>query len=273
MSSTRPSSVAPPAPKRLKLSGDGNDTANHVAAVASSRVSNEKSLTLVSFNVAGCRPSKVAPSSWSQDDSLQAIEEEILHHERRPDIIAIQEIPLFALDRNRILSEYKLIGSQMSHAPYVALFVHQKWKAKRIHEDFMDKFDFEGLPAVMAEIDLSPNNEKETSSEKTLPQHSHLWIANVHLEPFAGGASIRKRQLQALADQARTANVPLIIAGDTNMRVAEDMVAEEELGLYDFWKLAGSDFRTKYTVSLAPSALDFLPSLALNFPLNVVVEH
>jgi endonuclease/exonuclease/phosphatase family metal-dependent hydrolase len=173
------------------------------------------------------------------------MENEFLQNEHKPDIVALQEVPLFALERNVMLSEYNLIGYQESHAPYVALFVHQKWNAKVIRKGMGQ------LPAVVAEIDFSSNNEtnESASSNSNNPPRRRLWIASVHLEPFADGASVRKRQLKALASQAREEKVPLIIAGDTNMRVAEDNGAEDDLGLHDFWKLAGSEFRTKFTVS------------------------
>lgn len=206
------------------------------------------SLKMLSFNMAGCQPSKVAPSSWTQSDALEAMEQEILKEkDRHPDIIALQEAPSFIFDRNRAFADYKLIGYQSSHAPYVALYVHQKWNATRVMQEAMNNFDFEGLPAVVAEMDLCAAETGTQYSDEHSPRR--LWIASLHLEPFAGGASIRKRQLKALTTKAKAANVPLILAGDTNMRVSEDSVADDDLGLVDLWKLAGSDIRTKYTVS------------------------
>jgi hypothetical protein len=219
----RSSSLSPAFSKRLKA---GFET--------------ETSLTLVSFNVAGCEPSKAAPSTWTQSHSMLAVVKEVFQNEQKPDIVALQEVPSFAFET--MLSEYKLIGYQTSHAPYVALFVHLKWNAKQIKKNMGQ------LPVVIAEIDFSLTDVANEETKSNLPQR-RLWIASVHLEPYADGASIRKRQLQALAKQARAEKIPLIIAGDTNMRVAEDCGAENDLGMLDFWKLAGSDFRTKFTVS------------------------
>jgi endonuclease/exonuclease/phosphatase family metal-dependent hydrolase len=210
--------------------------------------SSETSLTLASYNVAGCNPSQGAPSTWTKSDSLRAIEKEFFQNENKPDIIALQYIPSFAMET--MLSEYNLIGCQLSHAPYVALFVHQKWNAKQVHKNLGQ------LPAVMAEIDFSFTddvNEVTSSSKSNLPPR-RLWIASVYLDSCFTSTSIRKQQLQALADQARSEKVPLIIAGDTNMRVAEDHLAEIDLGMHDFSKLAGSDIRTKFTVSALSNA-------------------
>jgi endonuclease/exonuclease/phosphatase family metal-dependent hydrolase len=231
--------------------------------------SSHTDLTLVSYNVAGCQPSKVAPSKWTQFDSLTAIEKEILQNERKPDIVALQEFPSFALDRKRILSEYNLIGYQASHAPYVALFVHQKWNAEKVHQDM------NGLPAIVAEIDLSSTddtNHSTTTSNMNQPRR-RVWIASVHLEPFADGASRRKRQMESLVSQATAEKVPLIIAGDTNMRVAEDKGIENDLGLHDFWKLAGGEARTKFTVSPVERGSTFFPFCRNNsvVPLGVLV--
>lgn len=256
-----------PVAKRLKTSGDedaAGDAMPRISNAKSTQLDNSKqkanvvSLKLVSFNMARCQPSQVAPPEWTQDDSLQAMEKEILQGE--PDIIALQEAPPFALDRKRIFSEFQLIGSQTSHAPHVALFVHEQWNAKRILQDSLDSFDFEGLPAVMAEIDISSKpKDNDDNPDTEQQQQRRLWVASVHLEPFAGGAAIRKRQLQALSQHARAANVPLIIAGDTNMRVSEDSMAEGDLGLQDLWKFAGSDFQTKYTVSVWKKEVRVVP--------------
>jgi endonuclease/exonuclease/phosphatase (EEP) superfamily protein YafD len=199
------------------------------------------SLTLVTFNVARGRPSGAAPTSWTQADSLSAMQQEILVH--RPDIIALQEFPWILPGEDPILfPEYQLVGYTKSHAPYVVLYVHKELKTTRIPTEK------DGMPAVIAEIDFSsagPNNSHDPAKR--------LWVASLHLEPFGSGANIRRQQLQYLVDHAKAANsVPFILAGDTNMRVAEDTVAEHPtkgLGMTDLWKAAGSDIRTKYTVS------------------------
>jgi endonuclease/exonuclease/phosphatase family metal-dependent hydrolase len=210
-------------------------------------------LSIVSFNVAGCEQSKRAPSSWSVEDSLIAIEQEIVR--KSPDIIALQEVPPFALDRRSIFPNYQIIGSQSSHAPYVVLLVRKEIPAKRIHLDGH-------IPAVVAELQMSMSGKIEEDSYGVgRDRLITLWVASVHLEPFQSGAERRRQQLQSLANKARLAHIPaLFIAGDTNMRVSEDKVAENEknggLQLKDFWKLAGSNIETKYTVSLIDGPME-----------------
>ncbi|KAG7371014.1 endonuclease/exonuclease/phosphatase family protein [Nitzschia inconspicua] len=238
-----PTFSSSPPPKRLKKSG--NCSLSAPSAVNKDQPCEcETSLKLLTFNTARCQPSKAAPLSWTQSDSFEALEKAILKEDPKPDVVALQEAPLFALGRNTAFQDYKLIGSRSSHAPFVALFVHRRWKAEQVNSDFIEQYDFEGLPAVMAVIDISESHEGKKESEEN---RRLLWVASVHLEPFAGGAPIRNRQLRALAEQARAAHVPLIIAGDTNMRVSEDDNAEIDLGLQDIWKLSGSNIMTKYT--------------------------
>ena len=222
-----------PDSKRVKLSGSETDTTS-----STEQRQQQQRLTLVTYNIAGCQPSKMAPSSWTVNDSVQAIKSEILKDD--PDIIALQEIP--EQYTKTILSEgYKLVGTKWTHAPYVALFVRKGIDVDRIKSNQLND-----LPVVVGELQFNFHDKQQQ-------QQYRLWIASVHLEPFGEGASDRQRQLQSLVKEANKEQVPLIIAGDTNMRVAEDHVAENGadrggLGLTDFWKFAGSDFRTKYTV-------------------------
>lgn len=197
-------------------------------------------LTLVTFNVAACQPSAMAIHSWTTDDSLQAIREEVILEQ--PDIIALQEFPEFALYRtSRIFPDHELLGSRTSHAPYVTLFVRKGIQAKLVpvHADINVH-----LPAVVAELSYP----SEGGDNDEVGRRRRLWIASVHLEPFADGAEVRHQQVQSLLQLALRSKVPLVLAGDFNMRVTEDATMEGEgYDLLDFWKEAGSDFTTKYS--------------------------
>jgi endonuclease/exonuclease/phosphatase family metal-dependent hydrolase len=159
-----------------------------------------------------------------------------------PDVIALQEVPSFVL-HSRWFSEYSLIGYQESHAHNVVLLVHKRHPAA-VRVDIDTRL---GLPAVMAEIDFLPPCTN-TNYAAAGGNRRKILVTSVHLEPFVDGARMRKRQLGCLAKIAMERDsTPLLIAGDTNMRVAEDPVAEQKLGFLDLWKVAGSDFGTKYT--------------------------
>jgi Endonuclease/Exonuclease/phosphatase family len=208
--------------------------------------------------------------------------------------------------RRRLFPDHDLVGIQSSHAPHVALFVRRGVHSKRIVVPVQDADDSSltggsSLPAVVVELTHDPpvasagseaaapkaaaggNNGTSagsaggTSDQDRRRFRRRLWIASVHLEPFAGGATIRHRQVRALvelADDAQRPNadggtvppshahVPLLVAGDFNMRVSEDATMEGErkkgktktdgdgtssLDLLDLWKLAGGDIATKYT--------------------------
>jgi endonuclease/exonuclease/phosphatase family metal-dependent hydrolase len=173
-------------------------------------------------------------------DSAQAIKSEILKD--NPDVIALQEFPE-QYSKTMLSEGYKLVGTKTTHAPYVALFVRKEIDVKRVKSNQIDR-----LPVVVGELLFSFHDKQDHHH-----QQQRVWIASVHLEPFGEGALTRKNQLQSLVEEAKKEKVPLIIAGDTNMRVAEDYAAENApdrggLGLSDLWKLAGGDISTKYTV-------------------------
>jgi endonuclease/exonuclease/phosphatase family metal-dependent hydrolase len=158
-----------------------------------------------------------------------------------PDVIALQEFPEFALYRtSRLFPDHELLGSHTSHAPYVTLFVRKGIQAKLVPVRAESTV---GLPAVVAEL-IYPFEGGDSDDDRC----RRLWIASVHLEPYASGAEIRQQQVQSLLQLALRSKVPLIVAGDLNMRVAEDATMEGAgFDLSDFWKLAGSDITTKYS--------------------------
>jgi endonuclease/exonuclease/phosphatase family metal-dependent hydrolase len=240
-----------PDSKRVKLSGSDTE----ISTVQRHHQEEQQRVTLVTYNVAGCQPSKMAPTSWTMTDSAQAIESEILKD--NPDVIALQEIPE-QYSKTMLSEGYKLVGTKSTHAPYVALFVRKEIDVKRVKSNQIDR-----LPVVVGELLFSFH-------DKQMQQQQRFWIASVHLEPFGEGASTRQKQLQSLVEEAKKEQVPLIIAGDTNMRVAEDYAAENAsdrggLGLSDLWKLAGGDIRTKYTVCFKQIKLSIENCYSLNF--------
>ena len=101
------------------------------------------------------------------------------------------------------------------------------------------------MPVVLVRV-------KETPKDSSASQRT-IYVASCHLEPFKGGADERYYQIQTILQfvQANSApsssSWPVIIAGDTNMRVAEDAVMEQGFHLLDAWKLAGAYFPDKYT--------------------------
>jgi hypothetical protein len=54
-------------------------------------------------------------------------------------------------------------------------------------------------------------------------------------------------QVEALVEHAKAKDMPLLFAGDTNMRQSEDDVMEGTLGLFDAWKAGGAQPETKFS--------------------------
>jgi endonuclease/exonuclease/phosphatase family metal-dependent hydrolase len=195
-------------------------------------------LTLVSFNVAGCQPSAEAPPGWRQTQATKAIRTEILGS--NPDILALQECPGDASWAKTHFPTYNVLGVTWSHADYVILMVKKGIHAEAVPMSKGDNDD--NNPVVLAKL--------------MYPQESRtLLVASVHLAPFREGEDDRRQQMTRLIQKhhhhsaagKEEQQVPLIIAGDTNMRQSEDVVMEQTLELTDFWKHAGSNKATKFT--------------------------
>ena len=72
--------------------------------------------------------------------------------------------------------------------------------------------------------------------------HGHpVYLASAHLAPSVEGASERQAQLADIT-AAVPPGVPLVLAGDMNMRVAEGTA-----GLVDAWVALGEDAQTRWT--------------------------
>jgi len=179
--------------------------------------------TLVSMNIAGCHPSKEAPRGWGQQDATEAITNELLRTD--PDVLALQECPGGADWASRWFPGYQVQGATYSHVDQVMLLVRDG-----IHSEAQEGHN---LPAVMAKLTIEEGRE--------------FLIASVHLEPFREGKRDRLRQMKSLIQTAQKRNIPLVIAGDTNMRVAEDSSMENLLHLVDLWKQSGTGNATKWT--------------------------
>ncbi|CAJ1942866.1 unnamed protein product [Cylindrotheca closterium] len=191
--------------------------------------------TLVSMNVAGCVPSQMAPESWTQKDSIDAVRSEVISH--RPDWIALQESPggVELVDQVFGQQGYKAVGATYSHADQVVLLVKKDIKSKLI--------PMPGLPVIMAVFDVGDGG----GGEPTTAEPHRILVASVHLEPFKQGNRKRAEQMEAIVEKAKSLAIPVVIAGDTNMRPTEDTAMEEDLQLLDVWKLAGSNPSTQFT--------------------------
>lgn len=185
-------------------------------------------LHIVSMNIALMEASKVAPVDWSMQDHTDALLRIILASD--PHLIALQECPSAGWIY-KTFPNHRVIGEKKSHSGFTTLLVRN------------DTF-----PSM--ELGALPGSDYSTASvgiPAVMGISSELAAASVHLEPFEEGALKRRAELDAIITASRLEGIPLVIAGDTNMRDAEDLVAEHSLGLSDAWKTNGSDISTHYT--------------------------
>ena len=184
---------------------------------ASATAMHLEELTLVSMNVAGCVPSRSARRGWTKQDSVRAMRDEVLRTD--PDIVALQECPGRMEWASATFPAYVALGAVRSHADYVILLVRKGIEA-------------EILPIVDTELDHVP-----AVLVKLKTGDRELLVASMHLAPFREGSFERRMQFQAVIRQSAFSagddSIPLIMAGDTNMRVAEDRIMEDELKLQE----------------------------------------
>ena len=193
-------------------------------------------LKLVTMNIAGMEPSQSAPESWNYAQQQEAILREVLRSD--PDIIALQEAPSATLPSGLFDHDdktYRQLHSVPSHAGYVTLLVRSEMETSAMK--------LESNVPISATI-LSWEDRR-------------LVIASAHLAPFQQNSAQRQKEVETLiqgATNAATAGLAnaLIFLGDTNMRSFEDQTMENDLGLVDAWKKAGSSPETRFSWDTMP---------------------
>ncbi|MBT8198920.1 MAG: hypothetical protein KJO36_00250 [Acidimicrobiia bacterium] len=149
--------------------------------------------SFLTWNVAMMRRSSEAPFEWTIEHSEEAIRAFVV--ERDPDIVCFQELP----------GMVPYVGS------HVLVPVHT-----RSHNGDIAILVRSGL-----EVDATFRTEQGFA---VVVEFSDFTFANVHLAPGSDGAMTRLAMMhQILADVVQ----PLVVVGDTNMRMAEwDLMAE-----------------------------------------------
>lgn len=180
------------------------------------------------MNIAACVPSQSAPDDWTKNMSADAIRAEIL--EQDPDIIALQECPGGVVWAGEVFPSYRPIGATYSHADEVVLLVRRGISAKLVSAPDVDYSIQESLPAIVAELEWNDRRR--------------MLMASVHLEPFDQGEAKRRRQMEALVRMASSKDIPLIVAGDTNMRDREDATMESTIARPSLTPFATASRRT-----------------------------
>jgi len=193
-------------------------------------------LRVLTWNIAECVASAAAPPEWipaprgfvsvPSARAEAAVVATIAGH--NPDIICLQESPSERWAAASLgPAGYDVLGAVPSHCGHVVLLV------RRHLAHLTDRLAVAG-PSVAARLHL-PGGRPAIS------------VASSHLAPFKGGGPQRAAQLAALVD---TVGAPYhcVLAGDMNMRAAEDRAAEAlGAGLVDGWRAAGGHKDTKLT--------------------------
>ena len=204
---------------------------------------------IMTMNIAEMEPSRSAPRNFTRKEQQQLLWQELLR--TNPDILCLQECPdgqwwhkdPFA----GWLSDYEHVTSRASHAGSTTIWVKRgigliPMPAKRLSAHTPAAMT---IFAAVAPAAVQPPTSHGNPEVVASPPRPVLAVASVHLEPFDSGSDRRQRQVQNIIQAAM--GVPLIIAGDTNIRDNEDLVMEQTLSLQDVWKQAGRDEQLRYT--------------------------
>ena len=179
-------------------------------------------ISLLSYNIALAKPSYCAPRDWFEaynTQQNQSLKNYLL--QESPTFIALQEVPYPKWPLNIISIEHYIpLGSVPSHCGYTTLLI-QKSLAQTV------KTVFQVGPSVVAIL---------TGKAHTLA------VASCHLAPSKANAAARLEQMRAVVHCCKEHADHWIIAGDMNMRTAEDTHIEQldRLPLTDAWKICGT---------------------------------
>jgi endonuclease/exonuclease/phosphatase family metal-dependent hydrolase len=180
--------------------------------------SNENRIRILSWNIAECRPSHDAPSD--DFDCEAAILQQILLHDAQ--ILCLQECPAKSWQPPSLLNSYALVGGAPSHCGTTQLWIHKSLFHQRVVSN----------PPSVAALVLVGNQS--------------IGVSSSHLAPFKQNASLRLEQARDLVQTLSKATPNFIMAGDFNMRQAED-VQIEHLCIQDVFKVAKSPKTANFT--------------------------
>ena len=164
-------------------------------------VSDFQPLKVLTWNIAGASKSGSAPESFSMEDKMAAVQQEIVGR-WLPDIVALQEcVNEFALAG--MLNVYDFLGAAAvddvhRSCGFVHVYVRRGVQASRLKTP-------QGVPAVLVRIKVG----KESVN-----------VAAVHLMPGPSGAKRRLAQMKAVAQPFQPSGVHLVV-GDMNVRQEE----------------------------------------------------
>jgi endonuclease/exonuclease/phosphatase family metal-dependent hydrolase len=243
-----PNSAAAAAASTYTTTTTAKNTKHGNVATSGGGTTAALAIKLVTFNVAEFKRHSQAPPGF---DPRRAFLEELKLHQ--PDILALQELPPEDDHQqcSSSFSGYQCVGTTPSHCGLVGLFIRSAFL-----QEAQASFTRVWPPAVTNGVDMMAGDRVPAVLAYIAWQSTGvaLVVSSCHLEPFKEGKKVRAAQLQAIAKAATLKyNIPatrMILAGDMNMRQAEDAAVEKLLGQdnwTDAWKQAGSSRQEAYT--------------------------
>ena len=180
-------------------------------------------MRVLTWNIAEHDLSTRAPSSWTREKKTQKIAEIISQH--NPDVIALQEVVFPDLLDFLHTAGYSALKETPSHSGNTILLFKEE-----LEEFLIDVFKV-GYSIGCTFVH---------------PQIGVMAFVACHLPPFAQNKEIRAKQLTNVVQFLRPKTSRIIIAGDMNMRKAENIIVTQ-LELDDAFILGNSPKKYQFS--------------------------
>lgn len=174
-------------------------------------------LKVLTWNISHTDPSFSSPEDWDRIINVHEITQ--LIQSENSDIFCLQEMPTFKFGMRFI--DYFHPEPVQSHSGWLSTFVRKNWKTRNFFgQGFTSRIEIEY-------------------------QDKYFTFVSCHLFPFKNNSSTRFGQLEDILHEVDD-DMPLIIAGDMNMREDETKQVLSSFNVKDAFYLKGSK-ETKFT--------------------------
>ncbi|MHA2168496.1 MAG: endonuclease/exonuclease/phosphatase family protein [Candidatus Kariarchaeaceae archaeon] len=178
-------------------------------------------LKILTWNIALAEPSNAAPDNWDLNTNLFEILKII--EKQDPDILTLQEMPSIKFIKRFV--DFIQIEPVPSHSGYVGIFVKKHFEVLQT---------IQSPHWILVEI-------KDTHNEM------QFYFAAAHLIPYNENRKQRMKQLKDIFASLSNRDLPLLLAGDMNMREDETKSVLEKYVLKDAFLSTSQELNKKFT--------------------------
>lgn len=195
-------------------------------------------MKFLSWNIALCDLSISSPPNWTKNETIYNVQKII--EDENPDIFTLQEMPSENFPKR--FGNYVPSEIIESHSGYTGIMLRDRFKIinqKKIATKSKERMFFNDESIVI--------KVRDTKNEL-----QDFFVAGCHLHPFNQFKNVRFSQILVLLEFIKNnaeetfQTIPIIIAGDMNMRETETIGVVNNLNLIDAYLKCGTP-ESKYT--------------------------